>query len=338
MMHVLQPDPDGIAVAARHLRDGGVVGIPTETVYGLAAITFDPAAVARVFATKDRPSFDPLIVHVAGDDPARAVGPVVAFGTDARRRTADRLWSAFWPGPLTLVLPKTADVPDLVTAGGPSVAVRMPAHPVARALIEAAGQPLVAPSANRFGRISPTSAADVVAELGDRVAYVVDGGVCAIGVESTVVAIEADGGVALLRPGGVSVEALEAVIGPLRSDLGSPRSPGHTASHYAPRTPVTLVDEGTEPDRSLPGPIALLCRRAPRGPTVARWIAAGQPVVAAEALSTDGDAVEAARRLFAALRHLDASGARTLVVERWPDHRGLGFAIADRLARAAARG
>src|SRR5262245_21143241 len=217
---ILTPSEGNISRAADALRRGELVGMPTETVYGLAANAFDASAVARIFAAKDRPSFDPLIVHVV-----RPAGPLereVLSGLEDEgiveisrlpqlaRERADVLLRRFWPGPLTLVLPRGRRIPDLVTSGLETVAIRMPAHPVAQALLKVAAIPLAAPSANRFGRISPTTAAHVVQELGDRIGIVIDGGSSTVGVESTVVAIGNDGTLSLLRPGGVAVEAIEA--------------------------------------------------------------------------------------------------------------------------------
>lgn len=339
---ISSPHP-GITQAAEHLLAGGIVGMPTETVYGLAAVATDPVAVARVFAAKERPLFDPLIAHVRTTDPAEAVAVLVSLDgfTPAGRAVLERLWNTFWPGPLTLVLPRSQAVPDLVTAGLGTVGVRMPAHPVADALITAVGIPLVAPSANRFGRISPTTAEMVVQELGDRVRYVLDGGPCRVGVESTVLAVGPDGDLRLLRPGGIPVEALIEVGGrPVGAAGPTIEAPGQTASHYAPRAPLTL----------LPGPVATVGREAlgafdavgllvvsgEVGPAVERLRTLGVGVVHAETLSASGDAVEAARRLFGALRALDDSGAVQLIAEPWTDRRGLGHAIADRLERAAA--
>jgi L-threonylcarbamoyladenylate synthase len=338
-MKVLAADAAAITEAAGILRAGGVVAIPTETVYGLAAVAFDEAAVAKIFRAKDRPSFDPLIVHLGDPDLAATVD--LARMSPAARAAAAALTAAFWPGPLTLVLPRGARVPDLVVSGLDTVAVRMPRHPVAQAVIRAVGAPLAAPSANRFGRISPTSAADVVAELGDRIPLVLDGGPCVVGVESTVVALDGDGALTLYRPGGVSPEAIERAAGrPLaRAAAASPASPGMLPSHYAPRKPMRLLDV----------PAAALARAPEQGEARTLGLLAfsdesagaalaaltGRPVVL-RVLSPAGDLEEAARGLFAALRALDASDADILYAEPVPGG-GLGHAIRDRLARAAAR-
>jgi L-threonylcarbamoyladenylate synthase len=342
---LLPPTEEGITVAAARLLSGGVVGMPTETVYGLAALATDATAVARVYAVKQRPLFDPLIAHVAPGDPferTRALVDLAGFSTGARELLG-LLWSRFWPGPLTTVLPRAAGVPDLVTAGLSTVAVRMPRHPVAARLLAATG-PLVAPSANRFGRISPTTAQATLQELGDQLEYVLDGGPCEIGVESTVIAVEPDGAVRLLRPGGVPLEALAALVGQLGARHARIEAPGQTPSHYAPRAPVCLSPgplEPLEPDAleallQGKGRLGLLLCQGPTQPAVARLAGAGHAVIAARSLSTSGDDVEAARNLFAALRELDEANPDTILVEPWPRAAGLGAAIQDRLARAAA--
>ena len=308
----LSATADGIAEAAALLRAGALVAIPTETVYGLAADARSDMAVARVFAAKDRPRFNPLIVHVASRAQAEALG---VFNTAARALAA-----AFWPGPLTLVVPLRAGagLSALVTAGHDSVALRVPAHPVARALLERFGAPLAAPSANPSGRISPSSAAHVLAGLGGRIAAVVDGGACAVGLESTIVACTGPSPV-ILRAGGVPVETLAQVLGAspeAASDpAAAPRAPGQLASHYAPRAAVRLE------------------ARAPRPGEL--WIGFGPGCGgAALTLSASGDLTEAAARLFAVLHAADADG-RPIAVAPVPDT-GLGRAINDRLRRAAA--
>jgi L-threonylcarbamoyladenylate synthase len=275
--------------------------------------------VARVFDVKQRPFFDPLIVHVPDLDAARSL---VSALPDAAIRLAER----FWPGPLTLVLPKRSTVPDIVTAGLPTVAIRVPAHPVAQALLRAAGCPIAAPSANPFGRISPTTAAHVRDQLGDQVDMVLDGGPCEVGVESTVVSV-VDSPPVLLRHGGVPVEELMAVIGAIEiaasgADRGPQQSPGMLLQHYAPQTPLELVAAGTEVSPAKDVGLLVYQSRAP---------ASG--FAAVEILSQSGDPAEAAANLFAALRRLDACGARRIVAELAPE-RGLGRAINDRLRRA----
>lgn len=328
---ILAPTPEALALAAEALARGEPVGMPTETVYGLAAPCFDVRAVARVFAVKERPRFDPLIVHVG-----RQVGTVAALAEldlvdaaalqDDARQVADALMAAFWPGPLTVVLPKTARVPDIVTAGLATVAVRSPRHAVAQALIAAAGVPLAAPSANRFGRISPTRAEDVASELGDRIGIVLDGGPCAIGVESTVVEIDPAGRATVLRPGGLGREELEAVLGRSageRRSVGPVSAPGQLESHYAPRTPVVLDPQPWW--------------AAPEGRFGALLFGGAVPAGAAAVEVLGTDPVEAARHLFSALRELDEAGLEVIVAEAFPSEEGLGHAINDRLRRAAAR-
>jgi L-threonylcarbamoyladenylate synthase len=316
----LEPDAAGLAEAAAILRAGGLVAFPTETVYGLGADATDPTAVARIFAAKERPRFNPLISHLADADAARAQG---VFDTHARR-----LAEAFWPGPLTLVVPAHPGtrVCDLARAGLPSVALRVPAHPLAQALLAAVGRPVAAPSANRSGRVSPTRARHVLDDLAGRIAAVLDGGDTKVGVESTVVAC-LGGAPRLLRPGGITRAALREVLdldpeSPLALDPDRPVGPGMLASHYAPQARVRLDAKSIEADEA-----ALLFGNAPpRGLARAR---------AALNLSPTGDLAEAAARLFGALRELDASGATTIAVAPIPPE-GLGEAIRDRLARAAA--
>ncbi|MCF4165285.1 threonylcarbamoyl-AMP synthase [Zavarzinia compransoris] len=310
------PVAETIAQAGRLLKGGFLVGLPTETVYGLAGDATSDRAVAAIFAAKGRPGFNPLIVHVAdaADAPALAIVPPVA----------QALIDAFWPGPLTLVLQRRADCPVslLASAGLDTLALRCPAHPVARAVIRAAGVPLAAPSANPSGRLSPTSARDVAdAFPEDRVALVIDGGATPVGVESTIVGLFGDRAV-MLRPGGLSRAEIEAVTGPLAEagdDADAPRSPGRLLSHYAPGLPVRLDATGVAPDEAL----------------LAFGAGVPEGALVVENLSPRGDTAEAAANLFAMLRRLDRSGARAIAVMPIPAT-GLGEAIRDRLARAAA--
>lgn len=308
-----------VATAAAILRRGGVVAIPTETVYGLAGNALSPSAVARIFEVKERPHFDPLIVHIATIDQLAEVAEQIPA-------EAYTLGERFWPGPLTLVLRKRAHIPDLVTSGLPTVAVRMPRHPMALAVIHEAGVPLAAPSANRFGRISPTTAEHVFDELGDRIDAIVDGGPCEVGVESTILSLAGDKPV-LLRAGGCPIEEIERVIGqvtiPEHPD-SAVQAPGMLASHYAPRTPMVY---GTSYPHLAHGTrVGLLCLRRP--PEAERF-------AAIEELSPVGDEREAATNLFAAMRRLDALGLDLIVALPVPDT-GLGRAINDRLRRASA--
>jgi L-threonylcarbamoyladenylate synthase len=310
--------PASIAAAAAALAAGDIVAIPTETVYGLAADATNGEAVARIYEAKGRPSFNPLIAHVDTLAAATAHGDI--------RGGALRLAEAFWPGPLTLVVPALAASPvsDLARAGLDSVALRVPAHPAARALLAAVGRPLAAPSANLSGRVSPTTAADVAAELGSRVAMILDGGPCPVGLESTIVG-SLGGRLRLLRPGGVTREAIEQALGaPLdeaEAEL-SPRAPGMLASHYAPRAHVRLEAVDFAPDEAV-----LAFGPVPRPAAI--------PPERYLNVSPGGDLREAAARLFSALRTLDATGAARIAATPIPKI-GLGEAINDRLQRAAA--
>jgi L-threonylcarbamoyladenylate synthase len=317
---ILAATPDGIGRAADLLCAGGLVAFGTETVYGLGADATDPRAVARIFEAKGRPHFNPLIAHYPDAD--------AAFTDVIASDTARALAAAFWPGPLTLVLPRSAacKVALLAGAGLDTLAVRVPADPVAQALLRACGRPIAAPSANRSGQVSPTTAAHVAEGLSGRIEAILDSGACPVGVESTV--LDLSGPVAvLLRPGGATREAIEAVIGPIErgmplasAEVGSAlRSPGMMQSHYAPSLPVRLDARDVAADEAL--------------------LAFGAPLAGAGAvfqLSEGGDCTEAAARLFDGLRVLDgAGGVRGIAVMPIPQE-GLGLAINDRLERAAA--
>lgn len=307
-----------IAQASSLLKQGDVVGIPTETVYGLAGNALDPDAVLRIFRVKNRPAFDPLIVHTNSLD--RVTDYVAGLPDEARQ-----LARACWPGPLTLLLPKHACIPDLVTSGLPNVAIRIPNHPLTLALLASLDFPLAAPSANPFGYISPTSAQHVADQLGGQVPYVLDGGPAQVGLESTIVGFEADGPV-VYRLGGMALEQLEGLIGPVRVQAHStsnPQAPGMLSSHYAPRKPLTLLAPGSSP---APAPrIGALAFREPFG---------GIDPAHQRVLSPTGDLAEAAKNLFAHLRALDALNLDRLYAEPLPPH-GLGLAINDRLRRAS---
>jgi L-threonylcarbamoyladenylate synthase len=319
---ILPANDAAVASAAQCLKQGGLVAFPTETVYGLGADATKAGAIARLYEAKGRPLFNPLIA---------TVGDIAAAITIARfDATATRLAETFWPGPLTLVLPKTNDCPvaDLATAGLDTIAVRVPAHPVARAILRAFSGPVVAPSANLSGHVSPTTAAHVQSDLSGRIDLIIDGGAVMVGVESTIVGCFDTP--MLLRPGGLPREEIERALGrPLArlpeeagTETGQPLAPGMLASHYAPRTPVRLnarrIDAGE----------ALLAF----GPGTVGGVEAASAVMN---LSTRGDLVEAAANLFGYLRALDARGARTIAVMPVPPL-GLGEAINDRLRRAAA--
>ena len=311
---VLKASSDAIAAAAACLRAGGLVAFPTETVYGLGADAGNGEAIARLYAAKGRPAFNPLIAHVAD---AAAARRLTVFDDAAARLSA-----AFWPEPLTLVLPKRPDcgVADLALAGLDSVAVRVPAHPVAAALLKAFNGPVVAPSANRSGHVSPTSAAHVLADLRGRIDLVIDAGPCAVGVESTIVSCL--GEPTLLRPGGLPRDAIEralrhALVLPAVTEE-TPLAPGMLSSHYAPKARLRLDAQAPRADEAL---LAFGPAPAFSGITLN--------------LSPRGDLIEAATNLFSHLRALDACGATAIAVMPVP-HEGLGEAINDRLARAAA--
>jgi L-threonylcarbamoyladenylate synthase len=307
-----------IEAAAGLLRDGKLVAFPTETVYGLGADATQGRAVAAIYEAKGRPRFNPLIAHVADIADADAIAELSGM--------ARRLAEAFWPGPLTLVLPHRASSPvaSLVTAGLDTIAVRIPSHPTAQRLLHATGRPVAAPSANRSGHVSATTAAHVAADLGDRVALILDDGPTAHGIESTILDLTARDGPVLLRPGAVTVEAIADITGripprPGRAGGDRPSSPGQLESHYAPALSVRLTAASPRDGEAF---LAF----GPYAPTY------DGPLLN---LSPRGDLAEAAANLFAALRRLDRSGAKGLAVMPIPEH-GLGVAINDRLLRAAA--
>lgn len=302
--------------ASSIIRKGGLVAFPTETVYGLGACAFNKEAVAKIFEVKERPHFDPIIVHVAD------FKDVVRLCTKVDER-AGMLIKRFWPGPLTLVLPKSDVVPDIVTAGLETVAVRMPSHPVALELIKEARVPIAAPSANLFGCLSPTTAEHVVEQIGEKVDLIIDGGRCPIGVESTV--LDLLGEPTILRPGGLSVEEIEEVIGKVKISTLSkrPRSPGQFPCHYSPRTPLKILE-----DKNLNVPdgtrVGLLAFKPPVDNLLFEKI---------EILSPTGDLLEAASNFFSCLHRLDKANVDIIYAELVPEI-GLGRAIMDRLRKA----
>ena len=315
-------EPGAIEEAARILGRGGLVAFPTETVYGLGADATNATAVAGIYAAKGRPAFNPLISHVGNAAAAHALARFDA--------AAEILAAAFWPGPLTLVLPKTEKCPvaDLATSGLDTIAVRVPAHPVAHALIAALGRPVVAPSANRSGHVSPTTADHVLADLSARIDLVLDGGPAQVGLESTVLAC-LDGAVTLLRPGGLPRDAIERTLGRLVQvatiavDEGeAPLAPGMLSSHYAPHALLRLDADDVRPGEAL---LAF-------GPKLP---AGADRAAKTLNLSPRGDLIEAATNLFSHLRELDRAGAARIAVMPIP-HEGLGEAINNRLGRAAA--
>jgi L-threonylcarbamoyladenylate synthase len=334
---VLPADADGVARAGKILRQGGLVAFPTETVYGLGADALEAAAVRGIFAAKGRPADDPLIVHVAS---AAHVGRVAHLS-----QLAERLAERFWPGPLTLVLPKTPAVPTEVTAGLETVAVRVPAHPVAQALLKAADQPLAAPSANLFSRLSPTRVEHVLEDLNGRIDAILDGGPTRLGLESTIVDVTG-AQPRLLRPGGLAAEEIEAALGKrlvvgVESQAGPRPAPGLMLMHYAPRTPLVLIVG--EPGRARTRLEREVRQALARGRRVGVLLLEddgnlfGTEVTRVQ-LGSWNDAQASAVRFFDALRELDRAELDVLFSRELADPRsGLGRALADRLRRAASR-
>jgi L-threonylcarbamoyladenylate synthase len=318
------PDPEAIARAAHVLQAGGLVAFPTETVYGLGASALDDAAVTRIFAAKGRPAHNPVIVHVAQEIDAKNLASTWP-------ETAQRLAARFWPGPLTLVLPRRGDMPANVTAGGPTVALRIPAHPVALALLRACQLPLAAPSANRSTELSPTRAEHVLRSLGDRIDLLLDAGPTTGGLESTVVDVTVDPP-RLLRPGLVTLTELEAILGSVEystraSAEGPARSPGQMERHYSPRTPLELMTASRRrvAELSMQGRrVGWLTHRADDGDAPAGVLRIGLPA----------DFVSYSARLYEALHTLDEAGLDYIVVEIPPDGTDW-LAVLDRLRRAA---
>ena len=312
--------PEGLEPAAELLAGGELVALPTETVYGLGAAALDPIACAKIFEVKERPLSDPLIVHLPDsqwlDQLARPNGLAI------------RLANEFWPGPLTLVLPRQNSVPDLVTAGQTTVALRMSAHPVFAAVSRIYGQPIAAPSANRFGRISPTSASHVLTELGDRIPLIVDGGPCLHGIESTIVRVR-EHEVEILRHGPITKERLSEFVVVLPPRSGTV-APGSMQTHYAPQTPLILSEElGAQLAGDERGDF-------PERTGFLLWSSRGEGLRFVEQLSGSQDLREAAANLYGAMRRLDEAGLELIVAEPIPET-GLGVAIMERLRKAAAR-
>lgn len=355
---ILTSTPQNLDRAAEAIRQGGLVAMPTETVYGLAGDVFRIEALARIFKAKERPTVDPLIVHVSREvlrGGLLALNGLRLVNTPALGKlawhNAETLIARFWPGPLTLVLPKLEDVPDLATSGLPTVAVRMPRHPVAQGLLDRCGTPLAAPSANRFGQISPTLPGHVQEELGDRIEWILDGGPCEVGLESTVVSIDPDGHVTLLRPGGIPRLDIEMVISaplgtpshPAVRGAAGPASPGMLESHYAPSKPLFLLPGKVVDMRGIQIPeavqssvVGLLLITGAVEPAIESWRKlTGRTPVITRTLSPSGSLPEAARSLFSTLRELDHSSAELLVAEPCLSDEGLAHAIGDRLRRAS---
>lgn len=314
--------PAHIEAAAAILRAGGLVAFPTETVYGLGADALNPRAVARIFEVKKRPEFDPIIVHVADSKEAGRYG---SLDSEAARELIRR----FWPGPLTLVVPKSELVPPIVTAGLDTVGIRMPAHQAALALIRTLGRPIAAPSANPFGYVSPTEARHVSEQLGAQVDIILDGGRCPVGIESTVLSL-VDPVPRILRAGGVPAEEIAQVVGCVEyapHAAGPPRAPGQLQRHYATNTPLEIIQRPEDARVPAGERAGLLAFQAPARRS--GW-------AAVEVLSESGDLREAAANLFGALRRLDRMGLDRILALSLPEE-GLGIAIMDRLRRCAAR-
>ena len=318
---ILEATSENIKKAAEAIKSGEIIAFPTETVYGLGADGLNPTAVAKIFEAKNRPSFNPLILHIA------SVNQLYDL-VNIESKKVEKLIAAFWPGPLTLVLPKKEIVPDIVTAGNHTVAVRMPKHHVALDLVKASGKPIAAPSANTFGFLSPTTAAHVEKQLGDKVDLILDGGKSNVGVESTIVEIFEDK-IYLLRPGGIAIERLEEVCDKIKvkqTDSNNPTSPGQLLYHYAPKVPIKFLNEVSEKDikeKKLAGLFFKENKTAIKFEQV-------------ELLSLSGDIHEAAANLFHHLHLLESLNVDLMIVEPVKEE-GLGIAIMDRLRKATNR-
>ncbi len=351
---ILKPTKDSISLCAEQLKSGELIGLPTETVYGLAGLALAPESLAKIFEAKSRPTMDPLIVHVALETPSTAalmkeklIDPKEL--SDAAVKKIDRLIRKFWPGPLTLVLPKSSLVPDLATSGLPTVAIRMPAHPVALELIRAVGSPLCAPSANQFGKISPTSAADVKKELDGKIPSILDGGECERGIESTIILVDEDAEVFCLRPGSLALEEIEAALDgekirmkALDSSQGPLKAPGMLKSHYAPKTPLMVLEHRLDRLTTLPQipqtakKIGVLVMEGNLQQAENLAEAMFDHAVEVRSLSRDGESNEMARNFFRALRELDECGADLILSEPIPNGTGgLLYALRDRLKKAS---
>ncbi|WP_304225223.1 L-threonylcarbamoyladenylate synthase [Gracilinema caldarium] len=340
MAILLSTVAEDIEWAARAIREGKLVAFPTETVYGLGGQATNTAALARIFEAKRRPTFDPLIVHIAAREQLSDVADL-ALLSEKRRNLVQRLAENLWPGPLTLILPKQNSIPDLATSGLATVAVRLPAHPVARDLIRRAGVPVAAPSANPFGYLSPTKAEHVLKQLGDRVDFIIDGGKCEVGVESTVLDLSGDT-ITIMRPGGLSRERIESLIGPVTHidrTTSHPTAPGQLPSHYAPRASLSLYPLGAIPVAIPELPQQRLACLFFDETSRSRWLAdfirtfPGKDAPVTRVLAPSSLLLEAAANLFDILHELDALGVDRILAERVPD-RDLGPAINDRLYKA----
>jgi L-threonylcarbamoyladenylate synthase len=318
-MNLIKANSDSIRKAAEIIKHGGLVAFPTETVYGLGADGLNPIAVAKIFEAKKRPTFNPLILHISNKDQLKNFSSI-------QNEKVDQLINKFWPGPLTLVLEKTITVPDIVTAGNSTVAVRMPNHPVALELIDASRTAIAAPSANKFGHLSPTEAAHVAKYLGEKVDLILDGGKCSVGVESTIIQF-LENEFYLLRPGGLSKEEIEKEIGKIKTGKVNPKrpnSPGQLLFHYSPNTQLKFFDK------------KLLDKKKKIGMLYFKERNIDYPFEVENFLSAGGDIREAAANLFNCLHELEKSGLDLILVEPVKEM-GLGLAIMDRLRKASQR-
>ena len=362
-MKILAPTEENITYAAEKLKSGEIIGMPTETVYGLAASVFNEIALAKVFQAKERPTFDPLIVHVTLKENGMVVQQLSDMKvvdplrlTEKAAETIEKVGKNFWPGPLTIVLPKNSLIPDLATAGLPTVAVRVPSHPVARELLRLVGTPIAAPSANRFGKISPVTAQNVADDLDQKIELVLDGGACEVGLESSVFSIDEGGRLKLLRPGGVSKEAVEKVVGAsvvfgetlldAKSSEQGVSSPGLLTSHYAPSKSLFILpasvfefaDHDNKVFRELVRDftcIGLMVLQGDARIAEAKFQKCSSKNVIVKSISENGDQLEAARNLFKTMRELDNSSAQVIFCEPCKQKQGLWLAISDRLLRAS---
>jgi L-threonylcarbamoyladenylate synthase len=316
-MNITKADRESIQQAAEIIKRGGLVAFPTETVYGLGADGLNPIAVAKIFEAKKRPAFNPLILHIADKSWLKRFSGI-------ENEKVERLINKFWPGPLTLVLPKTEIVPDIVTSGNPTVAVRMPNHPVALQLIEASETPIAAPSANKFGHLSPTEASHVAKYLGDKVDMILDGGKCSVGVESTIIQLY-ENEIYLLRPGGLSKEEIEKEIGEIKTgiiNINKPNAPGQLPFHYSPQTPLKFFNKKFLDEKKKIGMLFFKENKI------------DFPFAETKILSPSGDLREAAANLFSLLHELEKENLDLILVETI-EEKGLGRAIMDRLRKAS---
>jgi L-threonylcarbamoyladenylate synthase len=316
MAQILKPTKETIKIAVDILKKGGVIAFPTETVYGLGANGFNSIAVAKIFEIKNRPFFDPIILHIGKKEDVKKLWKEI-------NERAEKLIKKFWPGPLTIILPKTDIVPYIVTAGLETVAVRMPSHPVALEILEKVDFPVAAPSANIFGRLSPTEAIHVEQQIGNKIEIIIDGGKCPVGIESTVIDLTTEENI-ILRPGGIPNEEIEKIIGEVKIIKKSDKilSPGQLPYHYSPKTPLKILRNYKEVKKGIKA--GLLAFKDPKKK---------EKFVKIEVLSEKGDLIEAASNFFSLLHKLDSSNLDIIYAEPVPEE-GLGIAIMDRLYKA----